>query len=96
MPDHRRPERIQHLILSIEIVLEQPLVAPPRDAARAKVQGAIEVDGDLVHVMDGADKEFGAGDSEEGVDERGARGADPFALEADEQGDGGGVFGAEA
>ena len=47
-------------------------------------------------MMHGADEEVGAGECQQGAHGQGGGGADPFAFEADQEGDVVGVVGAEA
>ncbi len=99
--DHAGPQGAQHLPLRVKVVLEQPLIRGAGAGARCglarpHVRRAVDVDGDLVHVMHGADGEVGAAQAQQRVRGRRGRGADPLGLEADEQRDGGGVFGAQA
>jgi hypothetical protein len=95
MPHNPRLQRHQHLTLRIEIILKQLLIRAARRLPRLGIQRPIKIDRDLVHVMHRPDEELRPRDRQQGAHQGRRRGADPLALEADQDRDGSGVFGAE-
>lgn len=95
MADDGRPQRPQHGVLRVEVVGKELLVGGAAGAAAsAFVQGRVVVDGDGVHVVDGADEEVEGVGGEEPLDVLLRRGPDPVDLDADEELDLRGVGGA--
>ena len=93
MADDGRAHGAQHLVLRVEVGLEQRRVRLPGAArARGAVHGQVEVDGHAVHVVHGADEVVPVVLGEQGLDVLLRGGADPLGLEADEDVDLGAVL----
>lgn len=97
MAHDARPQRPEHLVLQVVVVLVQLLLGRRgRGGDGGGVELTVEVDGSAVDVVDGADEEVDDGGGGQVLDVRGEGRADELALEADEDVDLRGVEGLEA
>ena len=82
MGNHRRPKIMQHVVLAVEVVFEELFVCAAAGGPSGLVHGGREVDGDFVHVVDGAEEEVDGGGGCERFDEWEVGLADPFTFKA--------------
>lgn len=84
MAHHARPQRRQHLVLQVVVVLVQPLLGAARGRHGARVVRRVVVDGDGVHVVHAADEVVNGGRRRQGLHGRRVAGPDELGFEADD------------